>query len=225
MYKVAILITTKRECGQLSLDCLEEYHRQTDPLEADEKCSFSIFVNDKGPDGWQKVWEDASSEGFDFYIWMDYGLRLKKDAFSVFMENSGFLRHKAVIAGTVADPDGNILYGGRTKYGRLIEPDATIPVPCHLYDMNLVMIPEYAFSRMENPSSLFRLGFFDYGFGDSMAKEGVARVIAPGILAEMDRETGLPVWKNPDYTPYERLKAFLKAAGMIVTKTIHSLFK
>lgn len=81
------------------------------------------FLNDEGVGGYQKVWEKVLGIGFDFYLWMDSDLRLEEGAFASFFENSFFLRHKAVIAGTVSDLSGNLLSGGRSRHGRLLEPD------------------------------------------------------------------------------------------------------
>ena len=148
---VALLITLTDDGKDGATACLEECQRQTEALTATGGYSFTTFLNDEGVGGYQKVWEKVLGIGFDFYLWMDSDLRLEEGAFASFFENSFFLRHKAVIAGTVSDLSGNLLSGGRSRHGRLLEPDPVIPVPCHLYDMTLTLVPEYAVRHLENP--------------------------------------------------------------------------
>lgn len=223
MRKVAVIITISAG-SSTSSGCLEECSRQIDAIEAEGSCTFSIFLNNEGPAGFSGVWEKASSGGFDFYIWLDYDLSLKEGALSVFFENSGFLRHKAIIAGTVAGPDGSLVSGGRSRHGRLLEPDQTIPVPCHLYDMDMLFVPEYAVEHLETPADIFKQSFFDYGSGSKVAKRGVARVIAPGVLARVDRAPEVPEWKNSEYSAYERFRSLMKAVNHELARLTHSLF-
>lgn len=120
---VALLITLTDDGKDGATACLEECQRQTEALTATGGYSFTTFLNDEGVGGYQKVWEKVLGIGFDFYLWMDSDLRLEEGAFASFFENSFFLRHKAVIAGTVSDLSGNLLSGGRSRHGRLLEPD------------------------------------------------------------------------------------------------------
>ena len=136
---MAVLITLTGDGCNGATACLEQCQRQEEALAAAGEYSFTTFLNDEGPSGYQKVWEQVSKSDFDFYIWMDSDLRLEEGALSSFFENSLFLRHKAVITGTVSDLSGNLLFGGRSRHGRLLDPDPIIPVPCSLYDMTLVL--------------------------------------------------------------------------------------
>lgn len=203
MLSVAIIITTKGEKDKAA-DCLESCQRQIDYIGAEEKYSFSIFMNSQGVMGLESTWSHASKEGFDFYIFIDSDLTLAENALSVFLENSEFLRHKAIIVGSISRY-GVLTFGGRTKRGKLIDPDPVIPVPCHLFDMDLVLIPRHAFDTVENPAYLFKISLLDYGYGNYAAKAGVARVIAPGVLAETKRKIEVPGWKNPEYNFWKRL--------------------
>ena len=222
---VALLITLTDDGKDGATVCLEECQRQTEALTATGGYSFTTFLNDEGTAGYQKVWEKALETGFDFYLWMDSDLRLKEGAFASFFENSFFLRHKAVIAGTVSDLSGNLLSGGRSRHGRLLEPDPVIPIPCHLYDMALALVPEYAVRHLENPSDIFRPNLFDYGCGAKVAKVGVARVIAPGVLARTGKKPELPAWKNPDRPTSERILSLLRACNREFIQVMHSIFR
>ena len=220
---VALLITLAK--GGDSTGCLEECQRQTEAIAVSGRYSFSTFLNDEGVAGYQKLWERASAGGFDFCLWMDSDLQLEDGALASFFENSMFLRHKAVITGTVSDLSGNLLSGGRSRHGRLLDPDPVIPIPCHLYDMTLTLVPEYAVRQLENPSDIFRPSLFDYGCGSKVAKAGVARVIAPGILARTARKPDLPAWKNPDSPASERMSSLLKEGNHEFIHVLHSIFR
>ena len=196
MPKVAVIITILD--GNASYDsCLEECQKQIDAVASEGRYSFSLFLNNEGPEGYQTVWKNAYDEGAELFFWIDHDLMLSDGALASFLENSEFLRHKAVIAGTVSRTDRSLLFGGRGRRGRLIEPDPTIPVPCHYFDMSLVLVPAYAFNRLENPSDFFRKSILDYGYGPKVVKAGVARVVAPGIMAKTARRIEGPSWKDP----------------------------
>ncbi len=224
MYDVALLITVL-EGGDGSVACLEECQKQTDAMTATGEYSFSIFINDKGVEGYRKIWEEAASQGFDFYLWMDSDLLPAEGAFASFFENSMFLRHKAVITGTVAGLSGNLMYGGRSRHGRLLEPDKVIPVPCHFYDMAFTLVPEYVVRHLEDPSCIFHPSLLDYGYGAKVAKAGVARVVAPGILARTGRKPEPPAWKNPEKTMTERILSLMKACNREFIRVMHSIFR
>jgi len=222
---VAVLITLADDGKDGAVTCLEECQRQMEALTATGGYSFTTFLNNGGISGYPMVWEKASRDGFDFYLWMDSDLRLEEGALASFFENSFFLRHKAVIAGTVSDLSGNLLYGGRSRHGRLLEPDPVIPIPCHLYDLALTLVPEYVVRHLENPYDIFRPSLFDYGCGAKVAKAGVARVIAPGILARTGMKPELPAWKNPDKPTSERILSLFRACNSEFVRVMHSIFR
>ena len=191
MTRVVLLICFPKS-GDRESGCLEECQKQMDAIASEGKYSFSLFLNNEGSEGVLSVRQKASGEGTDLYIWIDCDLALKEDALRCLLENSEFLRHKAVIAGSVVGVGKDIVFGGRSRRGRLITPDPIIPVPCHLYDLSLVLIPEYAYSRLENPADFFRRGMLGGFYGKKVADADVARVVAPGILASTDRQPDIP---------------------------------
>lgn len=91
--------------------------------------------------------------------------------------------------------------------------------------MTLTLVPEYAVRHLENPSDIFRPSLFDYGCGSKVAKAGVARVIAPGILARTARKPDLPAWKNPDSPASERMSSLLKEGNHEFIHVLHSIFR
>ncbi len=235
MSSIAVLINVCNHREQ-ALECLAGCYRQFDTLAAqDESLSFSIYVHDDaGTDGlleavrerfpqvhlmhsdsvqyWctglRMLWEEAAREDFDFYIWLDYNLRLEEGCFARLLETSAFLRHKALLAGSVRDVSGSLRYGGRTRKGVLIEPDATIPVPCRFLDGHLVLVPRACFRTLGFIDTRFLRVMGDYDYSNKAFKAGVPRLVAPGTLAQTARSFSVPVWKNPQYSLVERIYSF-----------------
>ena len=210
MPKVAIIISIM-EGDDGSAGCLEECQRQVDSIAAEGKYTFSIFLNDEGEGGYLAAWDKASKGDADFFLWVDHDMSLSEGAIASLLENSEFLRHKSVITGTVARADKSLVFGGRTRRGRLLEPDPVIPVPCHLFDMSIALVPGYAFSRLEGPADFFRRSLLYYGYGRKVVKAGVARMVAPGILGVTGRKTEIPAWKDPESTMKEKMAWFFRS--------------
>ncbi len=222
MVNVALLITVTDGGG--SSGFYEEFRKQKDALEAEKKYSFSEFLNDGGPDGYLKVWEKASGKGFGLYLWMEDDLRLSENALASLLENSEFLRHKAVIAGTVADLSGNSISGGRSRRGDVLSPDNDIPLPCQLYDLSLALVPEYVFSTVRPPSDVLCHGPLEFGYGAKVARAGVGRVVAPGVLARADRSPAVPAWRNASCPMPMRAKSLSVAVCREIIRGMRSIF-
>lgn len=224
-----------------TLSCLENCFRQIDKFSSEEKYAFTIYVNDdnsedglyeavskqfpsvrlersKGEQYWsggiRNIWKKAAEENYDFYIWLDHSLRLREDAFYTLLENSAFLGHKAMIVGSVAGADGNIIYGGRTKHDRIVQPDPIIPVACRVMDGNLVLVPKYVFDNVGNIDERFRHILGDYDYCVRAFRSGITRVVAPGVLADSDRIKGMETWRDASCSIKERYKAALSPKGV-----------
>lgn len=137
--KVAILIHGK--CGELFE---EECLRQADALSAGEAYGFSLLHDTVPGEA-----EEAFDGDFDLLLYVDSSLSLSETAFSVLLENSAFVGDKAVVVGSVSGPDGAVVYGGRQKNGRIVEPDLVIPVPCRSFDAMLLLRPTAELGRSE----------------------------------------------------------------------------
>ena len=236
MSSIAVLINVCNHREQ-ALACLEGCYRQFDTLAAsDDSLSFGIYVHDDaGTDGlsesvrerfpevhlmrsesvryWctglRMLWEEAARSDYDFYIWLDYNLLLEEGCFARLLETSAFLRHKALLAGSVRDVSGALRYGGRTRKRVLIDPDETIPVPCRFIDGHLVLVPRDAFRTLGFIDTRFLQVMGDFDYSTKAFKAGVPRLVAPGTLARTDRAFSLPVWKNSHYSLVERIYSFI----------------
>lgn len=135
---------------------------------------------------------------------------LADGALATLLDNSEFLRHRAIVVGTAAGTDGKVSYGGRTKGNRLVMPDPAIPVSCHMFNANLVLVPRFAYEKVGNLSPAYHHSFGDYDYGVRARKLGISCVVAPGILATCDRNPGPEKWRNAAYPLKERF-AYLKS--------------
>lgn len=205
-------------------ECLEECQRQCALVEAEGKYSFEIVLNEKGRDVLTE-WDQDLDSIPDFCLWMNQELSLRDDAIASFLSDSEFLRHSAIITGSVVSGDRRIVCGGRTKRGRIVEPDPVIPVPCHLYDTDLLFVPRLAFRKVAAPSDIFRQTFFDYGCGEKAFRAGVARVVAPGIMAHTSHVPDESVWKDESRPFAERTIALFRSCIREMVRIIHSIVR
>ena len=210
MSSVAVLLTVFNR-KEKTLACLEGIYLQIDALKADGKYECTVFMVDDGctdgtseavreafpqtriirSDGglyWNRgmrlAWDEAAKEDFDFYLLVNDDTILADGALAALLDNSEFLRHRAIVVGTAANNSGTITYGGRTKGNRLVKPDPAIPVACHMFNANLVLIPRFAYEKVGNLSPAYHHSFGDYDYGVRARKMGISCVVAPGILAK-----------------------------------------
>ena len=221
--KVTVVINVEGQDDAVS-SCVEGCRHQIDSIEAEGKYSFDMVLNTDGKTSFETVMADAQSFP-DFCLWIGEPVSLNEGAIASMLENSEFLRHRAIIAGTVCDNEKRMLYGGRSKYGKLVEPDPIIPVPCHLYDAVLLLIPRYAFRKVASPSDLFKQGFFDYGCGEKAARANVPRVVAPGICGVTQGTEIHSVWKDSSKPMTDRLVSLLASIGREMLRVIHSIIR
>lgn len=240
MARVAVLITVFNR-REKTLQCLETLYRQADAFKADGKYDFSVYMVDDGctdgtsdsvrehfpqtniirhPQGglyWARgmrlAWSEASKEDFDFYLWLNDDTLLLDGALASLMDNSEFLRHKAIITGTTRGSGGELTYGGRTKNNKIIEPDPAIPVVCYMFNGNIVLVPRFAYDLLGNLSPVYHHTFADYDYGVRAHKAGISCVVAPGISAICERDHGLAAWRSSKHTLKERWRILKSPKG------------
>ena len=186
--KVAILLTVFNR-REKTLECLDICYRQIDAMKSEGTYDFQIYMVDDGSSdgtsdavretfpqtsvirgdgglywnqGMRLAWDTAALQHPDFYIWINDDTFLRQNALRTLMETSSFLKHRAIVAGSAEDSAGRLSYGGRTKYGKLVTPDPTIPVPCFTFNGNIVLIPSYVYRILGNLDEHYQHGFGDY---------------------------------------------------------------
>lgn len=153
------------------------------------------------------AWKEAALSECDFYLWIKKGAKLMDHSLAVLLEISYHLRDKAIVTGTVASPDGQILKGGRTRSGKLIQPDPVIPLPCEIFDGDIVLVPHYVYSVLGKMDRKFVHSFGDYDYAVRAQKEEITVAIAPGILALREDDHMFPVWRDGNKSLRERYAA------------------
>ena len=159
------------------------------------------------------AWDEAAKDDPDFYIWLNDDTVLRPGAFSALMENSAYLKHKAIVVGTAVDSAGRYSYGGRTTYGKIIPPDPVIPVVCEVFNGNLVLVPRSVYEALGTMDRFYSHSFGDFDYGVRADKAGIISVVAPGILAECDRNESLPEWRNSEVPLKNRYAAITGPKG------------
>ena len=229
--KVAILLTVFNR-REKTLECLDICYRQIDSMKSEGTYDFQIYMVDDGSSdgtseavretfpqtavirsegglfwnqGMRLAWDTAALQSPDFYIWINDDTFLEQNALSTLMETSNFLKHKAIIVGTAKDAEGNLSYGGRTKSGKVVTPDPTIPVPCWTFNGNLVLIPSYVYRILGNLDEHYQHSYGDFDYGVRAAAANIVRVVAPGILCECNRNPGIPKWRDRNYPLRDRI--------------------
>lgn len=248
---VAIMMTV-HNCKNKTLSFLEDCYRQIDTMKGKYDYSFSFYVLDDGSiDGtseeilnnfpeinlikgngqlyWSRgmslVWKEAALKDYDFYFWLNVDTILKEDAIASMMENSRFLGHRAIIAGTAVNEEGSITSGGLTKAGKHVIPEKVIPVPCYTINGNLVLIPRYVYKILGNIDPHYRHYFGDLDYGVRAYKVGIVRVVAPGILATYSPKEETPKLFNSEQFLYDlRSAGFFHAISHILSLNMKVLF-
>lgn len=245
---VAILLTCFNRRSE-TLSCLLGCYRQIDALSANENYHFTVCLLDGGSsdgtveavleaypqtviykdDGnvyWnqsmRKLWELASKEKeYDFYLWLYPKARLLDGALSSLLENSEFLRHKAIVVGTSKDENGSYSYGGRSKSNKIIEPDSTIPKPCYSFDGCFVLVPKLVFAALGNLDPAYQHSFGDHDYGVRAYQNDIPRVVCPGVLAICEKGSTSPKWKDQAYPLKKRYEFVLSPMGRPFSEQFH----
>ena len=237
--KVAILLTVFNR-REKTLKCLDICYRQIDAMKSEGTYDFQIFMVDDGSSdgtgeavretfpqtavirsdgglfwnqGMRLAWDTAALQTPDFYIWINDDTLLRPNALSILMETSNFLKHRAIIVGTAEDSKGRLSYGGRTRYGKIVSPDPTIPVPCWTFNGNFVLIPAYVYRILGNLDEHYQHSYGDFDYGVRAAAANIVRVVAPGILCECNRNPGIPKWRDRNYPLRDRIASLHSPKG------------
>ena len=237
--KVAILLTVFNR-REKTLKCLDICYRQIDAMKSEGIYDFHIYMVDDGSSdgtsdavreifpqtsiirgngglywnqGMRLAWDTAVLQSPEFYIWINDDTFLEQNALGTLMETSNFLKHKAIVVGTAEDSEGRLSYGGRTRYGKLVTPDPTIPVPCWTFNGNLVLIPAYVYRILGNLDEHYQHSFGDFDYGARAAAANIVRVVAPGVLCKCSRDTGVPKWRDRNYPLRNRIASLHSPKG------------
>lgn len=118
-------------------------------------------------------------------------------------------------------PPAKLTYGGRREKG-LIEPKAEAQEILG-FNGNLVLVAREAFQKLGNLNPAYCHAYGDIDYGIRARQSGIPIWLAPGYLAECERNGLLP-WRDPQVPLAQRWKAFRGAKGISI-KDIKALQK
>lgn len=237
--EIAILLTVHSRRDK-TLSCLYQCFLQGDALQSEGQYRMSVHMVDDGStdgtseavrerfplvdiikgdgtlywnQGMRLAWGEAAKTDPAFYLWINDDTVLRDGALATLMETSQFLRHRAIVVGTCEDKSGNLSYGGRTKSGKMVVPDPDIPEPCYTFNGNLVLVPRTVYKSLGNLEPRYHHTFGDYDYGVRAAAKDIIRVVAPGILAQCDRNPGVEKWRDASLPLKVRFRALESPTG------------
>lgn len=165
--------------------------------------------------GMHKAWKvAAAAQAYDYYFWLNDDTILIKSALNELLSTARSFNNKSIVVGTTCSTKNNneITYGGRDKYGKIIDPNNQ-PQPCHFFNGNIVLIPKYVHEKAGTNDPFFRHSLGDFDYGLRAGKLGVKMYVSPNVLGTCDHPDALSSWSNPKINFVERWKAFRSPLG------------
>lgn len=165
--------------------------------------------------GMRNAWETAVKFGsFDYFLWLNDDTVLLNTAIKDLLKSSIELKDQCIIVGTTVSINNSVdvTYGGRTRSGKLIMPAATRR-ECAYFNGNIVLIPNYVFTKVGFNDEVFHHALGDYDYGLRASKLGVKSYVAPGILGKCEEHEGAAIWCNPLFPLSKRLAHFKTPLG------------
>lgn len=157
--------------------------------------------------GMRVAFDSALKKGFDAYIFLNDDTILYEDALSRIIqcaETWSASHGPAIVVGSTRSPgSGKHTYGGyvrRTKglkiWFEMVEPHATMMIPCETMNCNFVLIPAEIANVVGNLEPRFRHQFGDLDYGFRAKQAGFDVVVAPGFIGECEENAAGRQWRN-----------------------------
>lgn len=236
MKRIAVLVTCHNRKDKTT-SCLKALYACILP----NSISFDVFLVDDGStDGTRKIiedqfpqviiiqgdghlywnrgmytaWRTAAEIDYDYYLWLNDDTLLFDDALKTLIETSEHFKNQSIVVGTTrsAIHPLRITYGGRDKYGQLLDPTAA-PHQCHYFNGNIVLIPRYVYLKLGTNDFIFRHALGDFDYGLRAAKMNIISYVSSGISGVCEEHEHLAVWCNPSVSFRKRWKAFRTPLG------------
>jgi GT2 family glycosyltransferase len=167
--------------------------------------------------GMRLAFGEAIKRNYDFYLWLNDDTMLFSDSVQRLLVTSTQFDDKAIIVGSIQDPDtGEWTYGGFVRQ-HLRRPlrftpvlPEEIPLPIETMNGNCVLIPAGVGKAVGNldPAFTHAIGDFDYGL--RAKKLGYSVILAPGYYGVCKRN---PV-NDGNLSLIQRIKRMLSIKGL-----------
>jgi GT2 family glycosyltransferase len=165
--------------------------------------------------GMRLAWKEAMKDDYDAYLWLNDDTILSSYAINKMLDTARAVKAMygkfGIIVGSCYDAESGVhTYGGRIKRRRFTRlPDKPLPpkehiIPCDTMNANLVLVTRDDFRILGNFSPEYTHAFGDTDYGMRAKKVGISIWVAPGYLAECQRNNKIPLWTDPKMKLSER---------------------
>lgn len=236
MIKVAIIMTVFNR-KEKTINCLKNIEEQT--IYSNKNIGIDIYLtNDGCTDGtpqairsqfpyvniidgdgtlfWNKgmyaAWQEAGKHDYDFYLWLNDDTHLFNNAIENLYISSCSHSHEAIIIGSCCSSQDNsiITYGGYDINSGMMVTNTSNESKCKLFNGNIVFIPKYVFKKIGFNDPFYIHGFGDFDYSLMAHKNNICSFVAAGVYGICDRNTTIPVWRDPNISLSKRWRAFYK---------------
>lgn len=174
------------------------------------------IINGNGNLYWNRgmyiAWEEASKQGYDFYLWLNDDTYIFTDTLANMIKSAEDKQEKAIIvAATRAKNIEVTTYSGHNKKG-IITPNGNLQ-PCDTFNGNCVLIPSYVFKKIGNLDWKFRHAIGDYEYGCRAKRNGIELYVSSQYLGICDKNPKPPIWARKDEPFCKRIKNLYSPLG------------
>jgi GT2 family glycosyltransferase len=164
--------------------------------------------------GMYLAWETATKrKNYDFYLWLNDDTLLIRDALSIMLEYSETVKNERIIVGaTCSASEKMVSYSGFNSNDEILVPDGNWQ-NCAYFNGNIVLIPNFVFNKVGFLDKQFRHAIGDIDYGLRALKMGFIHCLSPIFLGYCENHESYPVWCNPAFPLYKRLKNLYTPLG------------
>lgn len=236
MITVAVLITCFNR-KEKTLACLESLYKCI----LTTGCSFEVFLVDDGStdgtseavltrytninlikgdgnlfwnNGMRLAWETANKGNeFDFYLWLNDDTILFDFSIEILLEKAILTNREHILVGSTLSRNlEHTTYSGFQYYDKKLIPNGNWQ-NCDYFNGNIVLIPNFVFKKNGYLDKRFRHALGDFDYGMRAGKLGLIHLLSPVPLGICDEHLNDPIWRNLDYSLFQRLRHLYSPLG------------
>jgi GT2 family glycosyltransferase len=171
--------------------------------------------------GMRLAFKAASTEPFDYFLWLNDDLVLAQDALARLLQTHAWCASRSaadsIIVGATRNRDGATSYGGWRRRGRVAFerlPVADEPIECDTMNGNCVLLPASVVAKVGELEPAFAHGMGDMDYGLRAHRAGCCIWVAPGHIGECEHNSGAGLWTDPSLAVRERWARMLGPKGL-----------
>lgn len=161
------------------------------------------------------AWTSAvKKKNYDYFLWLNDDTTLYIGSLSKIIKRAEETNLKEIIVGATcsAFDKNSLTYGGFNNLGMKIKPNGTWQ-DCHFFNGNIVFIPSVIFQQVGMLDNRFHHSLGDIDYGLRAKKMGFTNVLSLDYLGTCELHESDPIWMNPRFSLWKRLKHFYSPIG------------